>query len=1327
MPNKCSNPNSQLDIDRWSFVGYWNSVIGHFKKKWLLLLAAALFATSCRVNTTRQVNTWPTSQPTTPPAGSMLAGFSFPSASKDRRQVEVDAMNAACVVCHTTDNHNMHTSSVRISCVDCHGGNWKLTIPNEIKPGDTDYTRLKLAAHVQPKLRDLWKSSANPEIPGAVTLQESADYIRFVNPGDLRAAQSACGDCHGEIVTKVEKSMMSHGGMLWEAALYNNGAINRKTPVYGESYTTDGQPRQIKQNSPSTQPGVLFSLWPLPRWEISQPGNILRVFERGAKFRPQVGVPETAEDPGKPDVKLSLRGFGTDTRTDPVFLGLQKTRLLDPTLNLFGTNDHPGDYRASGCTACHVVYANDSSPEHSGKWAAMGNRGTSSSIDATIPKDQPGHPIKHLFVKNMPTSTCIVCHIHPGTNVVNAYLGYTWWDNETEGKHMYPARQKYPTPEQEFEVSQHNPEGAAVRGLWSNLYPNDKDQTGRVAGPNFLENLAANLNPLLKQTQFADFHGHGWVFRAVYKQDRHGNWLDTDGKAISFDDPDKFKKAVHLQDIHLQKGMQCVDCHFEQDAHGNGNLYGETRNAVMIECIDCHGSTEQPAVMLQFFKTKDKSLLSKAFTGNAATTITDDQARKIIENRFEFNPGDGTISQISALDSNQKWTLKQAADGSQSKAALWAHTVRNDGKTWGTPPGADETKNAMPLAHPNSIMSCYACHSSWNTSCFGCHLPMRANQAKNMLHNEGQLTRNYTNYNFQTLRDDVYMLGKDSSAKGGKIVPIRSACAVLVSSQDANRQWIYTQQQTISAEGFSGQSFSPYFPHTVRTVETKHCTDCHVSSKDDNNAIMAQLLLQGTNAVNFIGRFAWVGEGEHGLQAVAVTERDEPQAVIGSRLHELAYPDFYQEHLVHEQRLTESHEHKGTILDLQLRGEYLYTACGPDGFIAYDVANIDNKGFSERIISAPVSPLGQKFYVKTEYATSICSPSTMAIDPTRPHLPENEEGFVHPMYAYLYVTDKYEGLVVIGNPLSDKRNKPGVATLLDGDPENNFLQKALSFNDRGRLAGARSMAIYGHYAFVCGTYGLQLVNLDDPLHPKLIDAPQLAGLKNPRKVAFQFRYGFVVDDEGMKVIDVTDVEHPRLVPNSTVPVPDARDIYLSRTYAYVAAGQQGLVIIDIEKPQSPAKVESFNAGGQISDATAVKIGMTNSCLYAYIADGRNGLKVLQLTSADERDDTPTYMGFSPRPRPRIIATFPTEGPAIAISEGLDRDRAVDESGNQLSVFGRKGARPLNAQEQRRLYLRDGQLFTVEDQPSTDPLKPPAVQPEPAPEPAPTPARRPVRR
>ena len=104
------------------------------------------------------------------------------------------------------------------------------------------------------------------------------------------------------------------------------------------------------------------------------------------------------------------------------------------------------------------------------------------------------------------------------------------------------------------------------------------------------------------------------------------------------------------------------------------------------------------------------------------------------------------------------------------------------------------------------------------------------------------------------------------------------------------------------------------------------------------------------------------------------TEPEEPQAAIGSHLHKIAYPDNYRKHL--EARRDSSGGVSSTaahdIQDVVLRGEYLYTANGPGGFEVFDVANIDQKGFSERIVTAPVSPLGQRTYVSnTKFATSV--------------------------------------------------------------------------------------------------------------------------------------------------------------------------------------------------------------------------------------------------------------------------------------------------------------------------------------------------------------------
>jgi hypothetical protein len=191
----------------------------------------------------------------------------------------------------------------------------------------------------------------------------------------------------------------------------------------------------------------------------------------------------------------------------------------------------------------------------------------------------------------------------------------------------------------------------------------------------------------------------------------------------------------------------------------------------------------------------------------------------------------------------------------------------------------------------------------------------------------------------------------------------------------------------------------------------------------------------------------------------------------------------------------------------------------------------------------------------------------------------------------------------------------------------------------------------------------------------------------------------VVDREGLKVLDVTNLDQPKIVPGATVPLEDARGLYVARTYAYVAAGKQGLAIVNVEQPEHPKVDQMFTANGELNDANDVKLGMVSSSLFAYVADGKNGLRVVQLFSPT---DNPGFAGFSPKPTPKLIARYRTRGPALAISKGIDRDRAVDESGNQLAVFGRRGARPFNHEEMQRMFLRDGRIYSVIDDPPGPP-------------------------
>jgi hypothetical protein len=1208
----------------------------------------------------------------------------------EQSQDEAQRKSAGCITCHTsTDEPTMHPSkAVHLGCADCHGGNFSASVTAGTAPDSAVYREAKEKAHVPPRDPAFRERSAIPERAYTKWLKESPEYIQFRNPGDLRVATQTCGriGCHPSETRAVSTNMMTHAGLLWGAALYNNGGIPYKNARFGESYDRDGEPRSLKTVPAPTaeetrNKGILPELTPLFRWEVSQPGNILRVFERGGEKKPEIGNPLPDEDPGKPDDKLSDRGFGTELRTDPVFLGLQKTRLLDPILSFPGSNDHPGDYRSSGCSACHVIYANDRDPVHSGPYASFGHSGFSASADPTIPKNEPGHPLKHAFTRAIPSSQCMICHVHPGTNMVTTYFGLTWWDNEIDGDKMYPPQQHNPSEEERYESFLRNPEAAAARGKWGD--EKFLEQTG-----------GADFNAQLKTTQFADFHGHGWVFRNVYKHDRKGNWLDKDGQPISFDDPQRFQKAVHLADIHLEKGMQCVDCHFEQDNHGTGKIYGEPRAAVEIDCIDCHGTIRQKAKLT----TSGLAAADPLRPGDPRGRRLDALRTPWGLRRFEWR--DDKLFQRAMTDEKTEWEVVQTkdtvtpGDSHFSLKSFRAKLMGKDGAALAHTPGDDST-----LAHGNGSMTCYACHTAWTPTCFGCHLQMTANARRPMLHNEGLLTRNYTSYNFQILRDDAYFLGVDGTVTGHRIAPARSSCAVLVSSQNANREWLYYTQQTISAEGFSGQAFSTFVPHTVRARETKECSDCHVSATNDNNAWMAQLLLQGTNFMNFMGRYVYVATGEKGFEAIAVAEHDEPEAIYGSDLQRVAYPNDFKNFVTHRRQLSAAAIHEGTVLDIQARGEYAYTATGKGGLRVYDIANIDNKGFSQKITTAPVSPLGQRFYLPTKNAVAVASPTTLGVDPLRTRLPENEEQPIHLLYGFLYVADKEEGLVIVGNP-DLKSKSPGVGTLLDGNPSNNFLTRALAFNPNGALTGARCITIAGTFAYVLTDKALVVVDLDNPLAPKITGTITAPALNDPHAVAVQFRYAFLVDRDGMKVLDVSNLAQPKLVPNALVPFEDARNIYIARTYAYVSAGKQGLGIVDVERPDAPKLDQFFTAEGQLNDANDVKVGMVAGSAFAFVADGKNGLRVLQIISP--WDDPAHFSGFSPRPTPKLIATAHTKGPALAISKGIDRDRAVDESGNQLAVFGRRGARPLNRAEMQRLYLRNGVTYTVSDEPSEAP-------------------------
>src|SRR5207302_162474 len=276
---------------------------------------------------------------------------------------------------------------------------------------------------------------------------------------------------------------------------------------------------------------------------------------------------------------------------------------------------------------------------------------------------------RHQFTRAVPTSQCMSCHMHQPNSFVNTYLGYTMWDYESDAELLWPKKQKYPTEAEKRASLDANPEGAAVRGLWSD--------------EKFLE------------------------------------------------------------------------------------------NNIEIECQDCHGTTD--------------AYTNLRTSGPAAPPGgTDLRLGTTPFGQRRFIWINGKLYQRSMLNPGMQWEVIQVKDSitpgnaHYNERSAYAKTIQRDGTTWGAGSSAN-------FAHADAKITCYACHTSWMTSCSGCHLPQEQNAKTEVHHYEGGETRNYASYNPQVIRTDAFMLGVNGTTKGHRLAPVRSSSAVIISSTNALR------------------------------------------------------------------------------------------------------------------------------------------------------------------------------------------------------------------------------------------------------------------------------------------------------------------------------------------------------------------------------------------------------------------------------------------------------------------------------------------------------------------------------------------------------------
>jgi hypothetical protein len=740
-----------------------------------------------------------------------------------------------------------------------------------------------------------------------------------------------------------------------------------------------------------------------------------------------------------------------------------------------------------------VVYANNRQVNASLTWRKYGRDGKSFSDDPTINKEESGHPIKHAFTRAIPTAQCMNCHMHQPNMFVNTYLGYTMWDYEADAPFMWPEKQKYPTTEEIRHVLDRNPEGAAPKGNWADL--------------DFLRNVF-DLNGKLNDTQFADYHGHGWNFRGIFKRDRDGNLLDAKGEHRHRPGPGEVAGRPLSQDRQAwprpgrpgsaperRQGRPYAG-HPRREGHAVRRLPlrpGQPRlGRDLRRGRQCGGD---PLPRLPRHRPRPiRRCAPRAWPadpkGNDLTLLRNPDGQR----RFEWVERDGrqVLVQRSLLDPNLEWRIHLVKDtvdptspdfNARSARAKLMSKVSQTGRPMAWGPGVGR----RPRAHRRQ-------HGMLRLPHLVDHGLRRLPPA-----DRGQLEDHQPQVRG---RGDAELRHLQPAGGARRHVPagqahddqgldLRAHPLVLgpgAVSTNVNRERIYVQQPPIAASGFSSQAFAPHFPHTVRKTETKTCSDCHVSADNDNNAIMAQLLLLGPTTSTSSARTpgsAWAAASRRCGSRVG-------RAAGGVRLlpAQVRLPDFYKLHVEAERPRTEDLAARQAVREgpegrrgrgrrrhhtrstrptaaarcLQLRGEYMYVAEGKGGFRAFDVASIATKASRRRSSPRRSRQLRDDTHVISRNATcvraadqpehraaaqsSTCrrlNASGLPLKPGEQSLLEaNQEQQFLPIYSYAVITDSEEGLILVN-----------VNTLADGDPRNNNLKRAVTWNEGGVLKGAR--------------------------------------------------------------------------------------------------------------------------------------------------------------------------------------------------------------------------------------------------------------------------------
>lgn len=611
------------------------------------------------------------------------------------------ATSESCMLCHNGSQHDDYAGpglenphpfpgdAEVLRCTQCHGGN----------PNGTDM----LSSHVPPPPeigdREFQDNDAHAwfnklTLAGIDKVQDytvngvtytGIDYLQFLNPGDLRVSsrQRGCGECHEGEATAMSRSPLGTEMGIFSGAFYavgldnaipaHQGLFNDNAADYGWRAVTD--PTHV--HDPNVE-GKIGQLIEPPVWSSRSTQGPEYLF-RNQQFSAANLTNDVNAD----------GSLITGSRLAKMYQEQVAFTCGDCHLGSSGANNRYGDFRPSGCSACHMPYSQD---------------GRSRSQDPNVPKNEPLNP----DAIDDPERAHVRSHRIRGVarTLANGTTVTGIDDHTCAGCHQGSNRM--------------------VMQFWGIRLDQNQDVVRGFQYP---------ANPVSFQTTRFDTRLFDpQVDNNTFNGRNHNQYLlreDYDGDGRD-DTP---------EDVHYEAGMGCVDCHGSADIHNtltpnSGDIVSRMGHAIKVRCEDCHGTATAYAATTN----------GTNYSGQTATLAVDSAGFPL---RHVERDSAGDYWLTSKLDGRRHY-IRQVRDvivdsgkthpttGAAIYTSMGSYAMGRDDNDPATGIGPQQTGSPHAgFSHLDS-MNCASCHSAWSNSCIGCHLEGEYNEGNNFSNITGE-------------------------------------------------------------------------------------------------------------------------------------------------------------------------------------------------------------------------------------------------------------------------------------------------------------------------------------------------------------------------------------------------------------------------------------------------------------------------------------------------------------------------------------------------------------------------------------------------------------